>query len=274
MKPNELCLTPTRGVSNLEFALLWMPRARRRDALLFYRFCRTIDDIADEDGRTPEEKEDLLGEWLKAVETGLPNDLEQLLERHGIDRRLLAEIVEGCASDIRPRLFETVSDLEDYCWKVACAVGLVSIRIFGCVDPLSAAYATHLGHGLQLTNILRDVGEDAARGRIYLPLEDLRRNGVDPADVLARAPCKGLQAVMSKVAARARARFAAAQVPAADFSALLPARIMRAIYEKTLSRIAIEDFPILPRRHSLGTLQKLACAATVFMARPGSATGT
>lgn len=272
MKTNDLCLTPTRGVSNLEFALLWMPRSRRRDALLFYRFCRTIDDIADEDGRTPEEKEELLGKWLKAVETGLPDNLENLLERHGIDRRLLAEIVEGCASDIRPRLFETVADLEEYCRKVACAVGLVSIRIFGCVDPLSAAYATHLGHGLQLTNILRDIGEDAAQGRIYLPFEDLRRHAVDPAAMLGGVPCMGLPAVLAKVAGRARARFAAAKAPNADFNALLPARIMRAIYEKTLSRIEIEGFPILPRRRSLSLLQKLICAASACLARPRSAT--
>lgn len=268
MKPDELTLSPARGVSNLKFALLWMPRSRRRDALLFYRFCRTIDDIADEGGRSPEQKEALLRKWLAAVETGLPDELENLVERHGINRRHLAEIVNGCASDIRPRSFERFDDLEAYCWKVACAVGLVSVRIFGCRDPLSEEYATHLGHALQLTNILRDVGEDAAHGRIYLPLEDLRRHGVDAAELLGGVPCQRVSAVLATLAGRARARFAAARNPRADFKTLLPARIMRAIYEKNLSRMEIEGFPIRRSRSSLSTLEKLTCVAQAFLSGP------
>lgn len=263
----ELALPAAHSASNLEFALWWMPRQRRRDALLFYRFCRAIDDIADENGRSPAQKEDLLGRWLEAVMSGLPENLEHLVERHGIDRCLLAEIVKGCASDIHPRVFRIFADLEAYCWQVACAVGLVSVRIFGCVDTRSKAYAEHLGHALQLTNIIRDVGEDARQGRIYLPLEDLARHGVDASQVLARAPGEGFQDVMAGMAARARARFAAAQVPPVDFKALLPARVMAAIYGKTLSRIEIAGFPVLRHRISLGRLEKLACASSALLAR-------
>lgn len=265
--PTDLTLPAAHSASNLEFALWWMPSQRRRDALLFYRFCRTIDDIADEGGRSPAEKEDLLARWLEAVESGLPDDLERLVERHGIERHLMAEIVKGCASDIRPRRFPTFADLEAYCWQVACAVGLVSVRIFGCVDPRGEAYAEHLGHALQLTNIIRDVGEDGRQGRIYLPLEDLERHGVDASQVLALAPGEGFQDVLAGMAARARARFAAAQVPTADFKALLPARVMAAIYRKTLSRIEIAGFPVLRQRISLGRLEKLACACSALLAR-------
>lgn len=267
MNPAELSLHPAHGVSNMRFALWWMPSDRRRDALLFYRFCRTIDDIADEEGRSATEKEDLLGRWLGAVEGGLPEGLEQLVERNGIDRRLLAEIVQGCASDITPRPFATIAELESYCWQVACAVGLVSVRIFGCEDPQSEQCAEHLGHALQLTNIIRDVGEDARRGRIYLPLEVLQRRGVDTAGLLALSPGDGFRGVIADMAARARARFAAAVVPSADFHALLPARIMRAIYEKTLSRIETAGFPVLQERISLGGLEKIACAASALIGR-------
>lgn len=242
-----------------------MPTDRRRDALLFYRFCRTIDDIADDECRTVAEKEDLLGRWLEAVGAGLPSDLECMIERHGVERRLLAEIIKGCASDIRPRSFQTFDDLEAYCWQVACAVGLVSVQIFGCSDPRSETYAEHLGHALQLTNILRDVGEDARLGRIYLPLEDLERHGVDPSQLLALAPGEGFQAVISGMVAKARTRFAAAEAPQGDFKALLPARIMRSIYEKTLSRI--ESSCVLQKRIGLGTLEKLACAASTCLTR-------
>lgn len=265
MNPAELSLHPAHGVSNMRFALWWMPSDRRRDALLFYRFCRTIDDIADEEGRSAAEKEDLLGRWLAAVEGGLPENLEQLVERRGIDRRLLAEIVRGCASDVIPQPFATIAELESYCWKVACAVGLVSVRIFGCKDPRSDQCAEHLGHALQLTNILRDVGEDAKRGRIYLPLEVLQRHGVDAADLLALSPGDGFRGVVADMAARARARFAAAVVPPTDFQALLPARIMRAIYEKTLARIESAGFPVLHERVSLGRLEKIACAASALL---------
>jgi phytoene synthase len=267
MNPAELSLHPAHGVSNMKFALWWMPRDRRRDALLFYRFCRTIDDIADEEGRSTAEKEDLLGRWLVAAEEGLREDLEQLVERHGIDRRLLAEIVRGCASDITPRPLATIAELESYCWKVACAVGLVSVRIFGCEDPRSDQCAEHLGHALQLTNIIRDVGEDAKRGRIYLPLEELQRHGVDGSNLLALSPGDGFRGVAADIASRARARFAAAVVPAVDFHALLPARIMRAIYEKTLARIEASGFSVLHERISLGRLEKIACASSAFLGR-------
>ena len=267
MNPADLRLTDAQGVSNLKFALWWMPQSRRQDALLFYRFCRTIDDIADVEGHSTAEKESLLSKWLEAVETGLPADLSRLVERHGIERRLLAEIINGCATDITPRPFQTFADLEAYCWKVACAVGLISVRIFGCVDPLSDRCAEHLGHALQLTNILRDIGEDARRGRVYIPLEDLARHGVDASQVLALTPGDGFSAVLSELAARARARFAAAQFPPRDFHAMLPARIMRSIYEKTLSRIEVAGFPVLHQRTSLGSLEKLACAALTCLAR-------
>ena len=233
--------------------------------MLFYRFCRTIDDIADDAGRSVDEKHDLLSRWTEATETSLPADLELLIKRHNIDRNHLTEIIKGCASDICRQPFSTYLELEAYCWRVACAVGLISIRIFGCVDPRSEQYAIHLGHALQLTNILRDVGDDARQGRVYLPLEDLDRHGVDIQHVLKRRPNRDVTKVLSTLADRARCRFAAAKVPSSDFHALLPARIMQAIYEKTLNRIEVAGFPVFHQRIGLGKLEKLTCAVSVSL---------
>ena len=265
MKAPEL--PPTNGLasSHLAFALFWLPSERRRDALLFYRFCRAIDDIADDPNRTANEKRRLLDAWLEADEW--PSELELLLQRHQIDRSLLQAVVRGCSMDIEPRRYATFGELEDYCWCVACAVGLVSIRIFGCTDPASETYAVHLGHALQWTNILRDVGEDARQGRIYLPLEGLDRHGVTVDEILEQRPGKGFLPLMRNGAARARSRFAAAEAPKSDFSALLPARIMRAVYEKILSRLEREGFPVFQSQCRVSMIEKLAVAARVSLQR-------
>lgn len=256
---------PMKGLasSHLAFALFWLPTERRRDALLFYRFCRTIDDIADDPKRSTVEKRRLLDAWLEAAEW--PSELESLLQRHTIDRSLLQAVVRGCAMDIEPRFYATFAELEEYCWCVACAVGLVSIRIFGCSDPASKNYAVHLGHALQWTNILRDVGEDARQGRIYLPLEAMDRHSVTSKEILNQTPGKGFLPLMRTGTAQARSRFAAAEAPTSDFSALLPARIMRAVYEKILTRLERDGFPVFQSRHRLHALEKLAIAVRVSL---------
>ncbi|MCK9590307.1 MAG: squalene/phytoene synthase family protein [Terrimicrobiaceae bacterium] len=192
------------------------------------------------------------------------------MARHGIERNLLAEIVRGCAMDIRPPRFETFSELEKYCWRVACAVGLASIRIFGCQDPASGAYAENLGHALQLANILRDVGEDAGNGRIYLPLADLRRFGVSGEDLLRGKPTTpGFLDLMLFEAGRARARFHAAIPPTGDKRALLAPEIMKAIYLRILSRLEKQGFPVFARRIHLGRTEKMATAFGVWLSKAG-----
>lgn len=267
MTPRLLPASSPRG-SNLAFALLCLPRQRRDDALLFYRFCKTIDEIADGNGRTPPERHAAIDSWRAAIDSGLPDGLEDAVERNQIDRHLLRAILEGCASDIEPQTFETIADLESYSWKVACAVGLVSIRIFGCADPRSETYAVHLGHALQLVNILRDVGEDAARGRVYIPAADLRRFGIPRGDILTgKADRAAFRNLMAFESGRARTRFAAAVAPPADFKTLLPARIMRAVYEKILLELELASFPVFERRISPGNVGKLAAAVRAFLDR-------
>ena len=258
---NTLELLPSSSAksSNLAFALRCLPADRRKDAMLFYRFCRTIDDIADRSGLTDGERREQLSTWLEAVQSGLPPVLEDVVTRHAIDRTLLVEIIKGCASDIATQRFQSFADLEQYCWRVAAAVGLVSIKIFGCRDPESETYAIHLGHALQLTNILRDIREDALQGRIYLPLDDLARFGIEESEIFNLQPSQAFTALLRHQAGRARARFAAAIPPRVDFKPLLPARIMSAVYQRILDRMELENFPVLHKRIKLSTCEKVAC---------------
>ena len=154
--------------SNLALALASLPEDRRRDALTFYAFCREVDDIADEPSRTAEEKRATLAAWRHALETrvGLPEKMADLMARRELDAHLLVEIVRGMEMDIEPPRYESYADLQAYCWRAAGAVGLVSAKIFGCRHPESTRYAEELGYALQLTNILRDVAEDARLGRV------------------------------------------------------------------------------------------------------------
>ncbi|MFZ4776333.1 MAG: phytoene/squalene synthase family protein [Terrimicrobiaceae bacterium] len=262
----ELAPAGTAKKSHLAFALLCLPSARRRDALVFFRFCRAVDDLADEPGRTEAEKRRLLQAWLDAIEQRtLPAELEDVVVRHGIERNLLAEIVRGCTMDVTPARYETLADLEKYCWRVACAVGLVSIRIFGCKNPASVTYAENLGLALQMTNILRDVGEDAACGRIYLPLADLRRFGLSEEKILLGQAPIGFQALMRFEAGRARARFHAAIPPRGDERALLAPEIMRALYLRILSKLEKTGFPVYERRIRLGRFEKTFTALAVCL---------
>jgi len=248
--------------SNLAYALGCLPPARRHDALVFYDFCRAVDDIADDPGRSAEKKSELLEMWKTCLTRGenLPEALWAVLVRHHLDRRLLVEIVRGVETDIEPTRFQTYEDLRTYCWRVASAVGLVSIQIFGCKNPASKTYAEFLGYALQVTNILRDVAEDAALGRIYLPVEDLQKFEVSESSLLAGKPSGNFSALMRFETSRARSLFAAARraLSAEDAYPLKPAELMRTIYERILSRMEADNFRVFERRYRLSRVEKLA----------------
>lgn len=250
--------------SNLAFALLFLPGDRRRDALLFYDFCRTVDDLADNDTLSAAERAAALARWREALESGagLPPALEDLIRRRGLDRPLLAEIVRGMEMDLEIVRYETFEELKAYCWRAACAVGLVSIRIFGCEAAESRIYAEHLGYALQLTNILRDVAEDAQRGRIYLPIEDLCSHGVSPEALLRGVPDGDFSGLMAREAARAREFFfrAAQTLPTRDAKALRCARIMAEIYQRVLALMERDGFRVFAKRYRLPLWKKMLVA--------------
>ena len=256
-----------KAKSNLAFALQLLPKDRRADATTFYAFCRTIDDLADDPTAPLASRRTALEAWKNGLchgfsdPTGLPAELCALRDRLQLPNDLLTAIIDGCLMDLEPRRFATRDELRSYIWKVACAVGLVSIRVFGCTDPASERYAEQLGEALQLTNILRDVGEDLANGgRIYLPLEDLARHGYSEPDLREKTHDARFVALMGDLADAADRLFAeAAQtLPAADRTALAPARAMAEIYQAILAKMRADRFRVFDRRYRLSMPRKLA----------------
>jgi 15-cis-phytoene synthase len=263
--------------SNLAFALNILPRERRDDMVVFYAFCRTMDDLADEPGRPAAERQAALDHWKSGLLDGFaaPDEFQrevlELRDRQQLPDDLLCAIIDGCAMDLHPQRFGTWQDLQQYNWKVACAVGLVSIRLFGCQDPASERYATALGHALQLTNILRDIGEDLANnGRIYLPLADLARFQYTERDLIGRVHDGRFLALMAFQAERAEALFreAADHLTPRDRPHLLPALVMADIYHTLLNKMKADGFKVFQKRYSLSKARKLAILSRHLIRRP------
>ena len=253
--------------SNLAFALQILPKERREGMVTFYAFCRVVDDLADDPQRPLDEREADLLAWKTGLENGfadpdpLQHEVAGLMARYEIPAHLLTAIIDGCLMDLRPQRFETWDDLSQYTYKVACAVGLASLRVFGAVDPASERYAIALGHALQLTNILRDVGEDLANGgRIYLPLADLERFQYGEADLVGRVYDERFVAMMRYQAERCAAfyREAVEVMPKSDARALVPAEIMRSVYQSLLEKMKRGGFKVFDRRYSLSKARKVA----------------
>jgi phytoene synthase len=265
-----------RAKSNLAFALGILPKDRREDMVVFYAFCRVIDDLADDTNVPPAERQAALEEWKNGFERGFerPNDFQrevvELRDRRDLPTDLLIAIIDGCRMDLKPQRFGTWEDLAQYTWKVACAVGLVSIRIFGCKDPLSEKYAVALGHALQLTNILRDVGEDLANGgRIYLPLADLARFQYTERDLIGRVYDGRFLALMQYEADRAEAfyREAAEAMTDRDRGSLVPAQIMGEIYHAVLAKMRADGYKVFHKRYRISSARKLAILSKRLLSR-------
>jgi phytoene synthase len=265
-----------KAKSNLAFALQILPPDRREDMVVFYAFCRSMDDLADDPGRPVSERASQLAAWKSGLTRGFVNpddfqcEVTALCARRQIPAQLLTAIIDGCQMDLQPQGFATWDELSEYIWKVACAVGLVSIRIFGCQDPASEKYALALGHALQLTNILRDIGEDFANGgRIYLPLADLTRFGYTERDLAGRVHDERFTALMEFQAERAENYYAAAAAALSprDRRALVPARIMGEIYHLLLEKMRADRFRVFHKRYGVSKPRKLAILCKHLIAR-------
>ena len=265
-----------RAASNFAWAFRLLPADRRRALMAVYAFCRSADDLADEPGQAVDVPK-LLARWrveLDAAYAGRPDHpigiaLADAVRRFAIPREHFEEVVAGVEMDTTRDRYETWDDLRLYCYRVAGAVGLICIEIFGYQNASAREYAVELGLAFQLTNILRDVAEDAARGRIYLPREDLRRFGVAEEDLLEGRFTEAFREVMAFESARAgehygRARFLLAEE---DRASLAPAEAMRLIYEQLLRRVMFRRYDVFGPKVRLTSAEKAALAIAAW-ARP------
>lgn len=257
--------------SNLAFALLFLPKDQRADMAEYYRFCRIVDDIADSETLPASEKFRFLDGWLEALSDPacgrLPEAFAELILRRSLDCNLIAEVVRGVRMDVEPTRLASIAELEGYCWKVAGAVGVASLPIFGAHSSESRSYAEALGLGLQLTNIIRDVGEDAEMGRVYLPQDLLAAHGLDANDVLrAKRTDPAIAAVASDLAAQARAFYtaAAASLVDADRAALKAPEAMHRIYARLLTIMESDGFRVIEKRYKVPKLEMAKLASSAF----------
>ncbi len=227
-----------------------------------YAYCRAMDDVVDRAGAIPEEAQRELNRWrqeLACSEAGFPTHpiavaLREVRRRYSIPMEYFEKLILGVEMDLHRRRYATFEELKLYCEHVASVVGLISVRIFGCRHPETDRYATCLGIALQLTNILRDLKEDAEQGRVYLPLEDLRRFGCSEQQVLEGRFSESLRAVMEFQTEKARNFFqqaAEALRMGGEEGRLLPARIMGRIYARLLQRIEDCGYDVFSRRVSI-----------------------
>jgi phytoene synthase len=266
-----------RAASNFYWGFRLLPAERRRGLTAVYAFCRAADDIADE----PDLRGDpirMIARWrdeLHAAYAGTARHpigvaLADAVGRFAIPRVHFDAVIDGVEMDLRrTRYARWDGDLAEYCYRVASAVGLIAIEIFGYTSPSARDYAVNLGLAFQLTNILRDVAEDAARGRIYLPQEDLARFGCDEADLLAGRCTAAFRQVMAFECARAgeyygRARFSLAEE---DRPTLAAAEAMRLIYEQLLRRVMFRRYDVFGEKVRLTSAEKAALAVAAW-ARP------
>jgi 15-cis-phytoene synthase len=250
--------------SNLALAFVSLGRERREDITVFYAFCRVIDDIADSTELTPQEKARDLTAWRQWLREGTPDeptlarDLRDLIAKYSLTPAMLEEIIDGVEMDLRNVRYDSFDELRLYCYRVASAVGLVSIEIFGYRNPACRQYAIQLGLALQMTNIIRDVGKDLSAGRIYLPQQDLARFDYSEEDLRLKKHNEPFRRLMEFEAARAEAFFAEAAelLPREDRRSMVAAEIMRSVYQALLRRMKSDRFRVFEKEYRLSRLEK------------------
>lgn len=252
------------------YAFLFLPPEKRQAIHALYAFCREVDDVVDECD-DPAIAVAKLSWWRQEVAllespAGQPQPthpvtlaLRDVRQHFDLPLEYFNEIIDGMAMDLEYSRYPDFKSLSLYCYRVAGVVGLLSAEIFGMTDRKTQRYATELGTALQLTNIIRDVGEDARRGRIYLPIDELQRFNVPAADILNARETPEFLALMQFQGDRAQSYYDKAMdsLPAADRSAQRPGLIMAAVYRTLLDEIAKDDYQVLKQKTALPPLRKL-----------------
>ena len=260
--------------SNFYYSFLLLPRAERRAIKDVYAFCRLLDDVVDEDqtGRNPYAELEYWRGEVEAIYQGAPSSEfgDQLLtsvEEFDLPKQSFLDLIDGMEMDLKWHSYQTFADLREYCYRAASAVGLICIEIFGYESARTREYAVNLGLALQLTNILRDLKEDIARGRIYIPIEDLERFGYSERELrdnLFNAPFIEL---MKYEYSRVSSYFekAARSLPDQDRPSMFAAEIMGAIYKELLDQIPAVQFDVFRNRLTVSKSRRLQIALSIWL---------
>ena len=257
---------------NFYYAFRTLPSAKRRAIYAVYAFCRYCDDAADEN-LPPDEKRRLLEQTRNRLrDQSLSSQdpvfvaLENVIRDFGIPRRYFEDVIRGVETDLEVSRFQTFDDLRDYCYLVASTVGLICIEIFGYDDPVASEYAVDFGIAMQLTNIMRDVKEDAERDRIYLPLDDIDRFGYSEQDLMNGRNNDNFRSLMDFEAARARRYFdsGARLFPLLSRESRACAAVLHQLYSRILDRMESSGYDVFERRIGLSAGEKLLLVARLW----------
>ena len=259
-----------KSASNLALAFVLLPRPKRDAMAALYAFCRAVDDVADEDAIPSEQRRRQLAAWRDDIRLACENSPPQfvlnqefrpIIQQFRLPYQFFDELIKGCEMDLEKLRYESLEELELYCYHVASVVGLLSIEIFGYRHAACRDYAVYLGKALQLTNILRDVKNDAARGRIYLPQSELQKFNVSEAEILDSRYSGNYFALATSIAGQARKFYQLARqtLPPEDRRAMVAAELMGSVYWRLLLKLEREKFDVFgPRPPKLNKPQKLA----------------
>jgi phytoene synthase len=276
MTPDEYCQQKAAASgSSFYYSFLFLPPDRRRAITALYAFCREVDDVVDETSEMQVAAAKLA--WWRAelanLERGdaqhpVTRSLQSCKDRFAISAERLNEIIDGMEMDLTQARYLDWRALERYCYRVAGVVGLLAAGIFGYRNPRTLDYAKDLGIAFQLTNIIRDVGEDARKNRIYLPIDEMKRFEVPAADILNARQTPQFAALMAFEAERARGYYqrAMSELPAEDRRTQRAGLIMAAIYKALLAEIERDGFKVLAGRTSLTPLRKFWIAWKTWLA--------
>jgi phytoene synthase len=275
MTPDEYCQQKAaQSGSSFYYSFLFLPPERRRAITALYAYCREVDDVVDEctDSAIARTK---LAWWREEVDklyAGSPQHpvtkaLAPAIAAYAIQKQHMLELIDGMAMDLDYNRYPDFDTLTQYCHRVAGVVGLMSASIFGHAEQQTLEYAAELGLAFQLTNIIRDVGEDARRNRIYLPLDELQQFGVAEGDIQAARETENFHKLMAFQIERALAHYdtAFAKLPARDRKPQIPGIIMAAIYRTLLEEIRDDGCHVLKQRTSLTPLRKLWIASKTWL---------
>ncbi|MES2261615.1 MAG: presqualene diphosphate synthase HpnD [Pseudomonadota bacterium] len=275
MSPDEYCQQKAAASgSSFYYSFLFLPPERRRAITALYAFCREVDDTVDE--CTDEAVARVKLAWWRKEIAGMYEGqqshpvtlaLQPHLQTYNLKQEHMQAIIDGMEMDLNQTRYLDYTALTRYCWHVASVVGILSASIFGVTQPETLQYAEKLGHAFQLTNIIRDVGEDARKGRIYLPVNELQQFGVTAADLLNARHSEKFESLMKFQIARAQLAYdeAYALLPAADRRTQRPGLIMAAIYRTLLTEIEDDGYHVLQQRISLTPIRKLWLAWKTYI---------